>query len=433
MAKIWTVILVFLQTICLAQVTVVPGDKSINTSLVNPGTYTMSYTINYNGKWVPLGEYVTEITLQNNQLKINTSLSFTNTTTRWTEKFVADANNLLPVSSYSDRDERTLSLSFSNKVTGFFLEKKSQKKKQISQDLPKNCFDVSVYPYIIQMLPLDVGFRAIIPIFDYEATDNTKTYRIEIIEVKSDVHNSDLTGEHKVWKVVVFEGNTGHHFNYFIDKATRSIWKISIVSAKGDKITMTNIETDFNPFKAPFDKKATLEMVQNGNAVIKGIAFARDNENEGGLKGVAVLNINKKQYAAKGTEIVLIPYTAYFKEWIALNEQQRKIKNAKPIPLSKDAFDCFKRTVVYDDNGSFEFTNLKTGDYLLVTAFGYKHTSRQTEETGRASVIVNGTYQGDEVYTSVFSYSSNATATIQKVVSIKKEGEKVEVKLKKTL
>jgi hypothetical protein len=433
MRKICTVIFVFLQTICFAQLTVLPGDKSINTSLLKTGTYTMTYNISYNGKWVPLGEYVTEVAFANKQLKVNTSLSFTKTNTQWTEIFVADANSFLPVSSYSDRDERTLSLSFSNMVTGSYVDKKTQKKKQINQDLPKNCFDVSVYPYIIQMLPLDVGYRAIIPVFDYETTDNAKIHRIEIIEVKSDVHMSDLTGEHKVWKVAVLEGNTGHRFDYFIDKTNRRIWKISIVSAKGDKIAMTNIETEFNPFKAPFDKKATLAMVQNGNAVIKGTAFARDNKNEGGLKGMAVLNINKKQYAAKGTEIVLIPYTAYFKQWIALNEKQRKIKNAKPIPLPKDAFDCFKRTTVYDDNGNFEFTNLKPGEYLLVTAFGYTHTSKQTEETGRASVIVNGTYQGDEVYTSVFSYSSNATANIQKVVSIKNEGEKVEVKLKKTL
>lgn len=138
MRKICTVIFVFLQTICFAQLTVLPGDKSINTSLLKTGTYTMTYNISYNGKWVPLGEYVTEVAFANKQLKVNTSLSFTKTNTQWTEIFVADANSFLPVSSYSDRDERTLSLSFSNKVTGSYVDKKTQKKKQINQDLPKN-------------------------------------------------------------------------------------------------------------------------------------------------------------------------------------------------------------------------------------------------------------------------------------------------------
>ena len=433
MRIICTAVFVLLQILCIAQITILPGNKSINTSLLKTGTYRMAYTISYNDKWVPLGEYVIELSIVNKQLKVNATLSFAKTAARWTDNFVADATSFLPVSNYSDRDARTLSLSFSNKLTGFYLDKKSQTKKPINQNIPGNCFDVSVYPYIIQMLPLELGYRAILPVFDYEAADNTKIHRIEITEVKTDIYTSDLTGEHAVWKVTVLEGNTGHLFNYFIDKSTRRIWKINIVSAKGDKITISDVEADFNPFKSPFDKKATLAMVNNGNAVIMGTAFARDNENEGALKGMAVLNINKKQYAAKGTEIVLIPYTAYFKEWIDLNEKQRKIKNAKPIPLPKEAFDCFKKATVYDDKGSFEFTNLEPGDYLLITAFGYTHTSRQTEETGRAAVIVNGTYQGDQVYTSVFSYSSNARANIQKLVSIKKDGEKVEVKLKKTL
>lgn len=434
MVKTATVLFLFLQIFCFGQVSILPGDKSIDKSLLKSETYTMAYNINYNGKWVPIGEYVTEVTFTNKQLQVNTTLSFTKTNTKWIDSFITDDSKFLPVKSLSDRDERTLSLSFSNnKVTGNHFDKKTKKDKTINMDFPKNCFDISVYPYIIQMLPLELGYRAKIPVFDYEAADNTKVHYTEISEVKSDVHISDLTGEHKVWKVSVLEGNSKHQFDFFIDKNTRRIWKINVVSAKGDKIVMTNTEADYNPFKTTFDKKGTLAMINDGSAVIKGTAFARDNENEGALKGIAILNINKKQFAAKGTDIVLIPYTSYYKEWIAQNEKQRKTKGAKPIPLPKDAFDCFKRTKVYDDNGSFEFTNLKPGEYLLVTAFGYTHTSRQTEETGRASVIVNGTYQGDEVYTSVFAYSSNATAHIQKVVTIKSEGEKVEVKLKKTL
>ena len=239
MRIIWTVIFVLLQTLCIAQITILPGNKSINTSLLKTGTYRMAYTISYNGKWVPLGEYVIDLSIENKQLKVNATLTFTKTTTRWTDNFVADATSFLPVSSYSDRSERTLSLSFANKLTGFYLDKKSQTKKQIDQNLPGNCFDVSVYPYIVQMLPLELGYRAILPVFDYEAADNSKIHRIEITEVKTDIYTSDLTGEHKVWKVTVLEGNTGHLFNYFIDKTTRRIWKINIVSAKGDKITIS--------------------------------------------------------------------------------------------------------------------------------------------------------------------------------------------------
>jgi hypothetical protein len=59
-----------------------------------------------------------------------------------------------------------------------------------------------------------------------------------------------------------------------------------------------------------------------------------------------------QQYAAKGTKIVLNPYNTYFKEWIALKGKRHNIKNAKLITLPKDAFDCFKRTTVYDGIGN---------------------------------------------------------------------------------
>lgn len=130
MRKIWIFLFCFLQTICFAQVTILPGDTSVNSSLLKPGIYTMAYTINYNGEWVPLGEYITEVAFVNKQLKVNTSLSFAKTNTQWTDNFVADANKFLPVSSYSDRDERILSLSFSNKVTGSYLDKRLQRRSK---------------------------------------------------------------------------------------------------------------------------------------------------------------------------------------------------------------------------------------------------------------------------------------------------------------
>lgn len=45
--------------------------------------------------------------------------------------------------------------------------------------------------------------------------------------------------------------------------------------------------------KAVFNKEETLKLVTAGTSVIQGQLFARDNENEGVLKGTAVLNIQE--------------------------------------------------------------------------------------------------------------------------------------------
>lgn len=70
-------------------------------------------------------------------------------------------------------------------------------------------------------------------------------------------------------------------------------------------------------------------MEKGGNAVISGQVFARD-FSEGNK--MEVMNIQAKQVAARGTQVVLIPYNDYFKEWIKVNEAQRK-KAGKALPF----------------------------------------------------------------------------------------------------
>lgn len=419
---------------CLSQTKILPANSSIEKALLKSDSYTMGYSIKQNGSFIEIGDYETIVTVDGIKFDVKTTLSFHNSDILWRDHFVADANSLKPLSSNSERSgDRTLTLNFSNSIIGE-LQNKSGKKTPISENRKEDFFDISIYPFILKALPLESGFKATIPVYDYEALDANKRFcNVIIKEVKTDLFVSDLTGEHQVWKVSVFEESTKHNFQYYIDKSNRKIWQINIVSAKGDVILLKNKETDFNPFKNKFDKEKTLKLVNNGNSTIEGVAFARDNENEGVLKGVAILNINKKQFAPKGTTIVLMPYTAYYKEWMELNKKQAKIKNAQPIPLPKDAFECFKFTTIYDDEGHFEFTNLLPGEYLLSTSFGYNHTSRRTEVAGVSDVYYKGNYVGSNVYTSVFSYSVAGRANVQKVVIVEKNGEKLQVKLKQTL
>lgn len=418
-----------------AQTKILPGDKSIDKTFLKSDTYTMEYSIKQNGTYLEIGNYETIISVDNQKFDVRTVLLFHNSDIQWKDHFVADADTFKPISSTSDRSsDRTITLNFSNTITGEFRNNKTNEKTPIKENSNENFFDIATYPFILKALPLESGYKATIPVYDYETVDANKQFcNIVIKEVKTDLYISDLTGEHSVWKVSVYEESTKHNFQYYIDKNDRKIWQITIVSSKGDNILLKNKETDFNPFQNNFNKEETLKLVNNGNATIEGIAFARDNENEGALKGIAILNINKKQFAPKGTTIVLMPYTAYYKEWMELNKKQAKIKNAQPIPLPKDAFDCFKFTTIYDDDGHFEFTNLMKGEYLLSTSFGYNHTSRRTEVAGISDVYYKGNYVGSNVYTSVFSYSVAGRANVQKVVIIDKNGDKLQVKLKQTL
>jgi len=431
----FTIIAVLLSgVVCLAQNTILPGDKSIDVNYLASEYYVMGYSIKQNGNFIEIGDYETTIQVKNEKYEVKTSLNFSNSTIQWKEYFIADSKNLKPIQfeSYRD-DERTIKVSYTKDIVGEIHNLKSGKKTIINETIKRPFFDISIYPFIVRALPLVSGYKAIIPVFDAEAIDAKKRFSNVIVkETKSDIYISSFTGQHSVWKVNVVEENTGNIFHFYIDKISRKLWKISILSSKGGNIELVNKEVDFNPFKNKFNKDETLKLVNNGNSTIEGVAFARDNENEGALKGIAILNINKKQFAPKGTTIVLTPHTSFYKEWLEVNKKQLKIKNAKPIPLPKEAFDCIKFTTVYDDEGHFEFTNLMPGDYLLTTSFGYSHTSKRSEVTGVSDVFYKGNYVGSNVYTSVFAYAVPGQANIQKIVTIKKENEIVKLKLKKT-
>ena len=174
-------------------------------------------------------------------------------------------------------------------------------------------------------------------------------------------------------------------------------------------------------------------MVTKGISVISGEAFAKDDRSgrDNSKIRIDVLNINKKQFAPKGTKVVLLPYTEYFKEWMELNKKQRKIKGAQPIPLSEEAKSCVLTTEIYNDKGNFEFTNLTEGEYFVFISFNYTDTFSRREVTGTSDIYVNGQYAGTQLNTDIFDYAQTGNANFQKIVTIKSNGETVKIKLKR--
>ncbi len=61
-----------------------------------------------------------------------------------------------------------------------------------------------------------------------------------------------------------------------------------------------------------------------------------------------------------------------------------------------------------------------------------KHGASQTEVTGYTDTYINGTYQGTNTNTTTHYFNVLMTASAQKVVTIKQDGETAVVKLKQT-
>ena len=78
--------------ISIGQQNILPGNSALNTSLIKPGKYSMSYNFKKSGQFTEIGTYDVVVKLDNSKLDVNTSLSFTNSDMIWKESFVANIN-----------------------------------------------------------------------------------------------------------------------------------------------------------------------------------------------------------------------------------------------------------------------------------------------------------------------------------------------------
>lgn len=406
-----------------------PGDISFEKKWLKGAKQEMSYYILDGNNKINVGLFTIEVKPDNQTLTVITSLNQKIYNEKWVDTSIADINTFQPIYRYSGNNSREFAIKYGREAAGIYYDKKNNQKYPIKQAIKDNCFDSYMYPYLLRLLPLKAGYKATMPVFEYhpENTTNVKQTRIE--EVKTSVYVSSLTGEHKVWAVTVYDESIKGKTDYYIDKTSHRLWKIEIL-ADNHRFLLTDNEIDFNPFTYKFNKEQTLKLITSGKSVINGEVFVRDNSNEGLEKGMAVLNINKKQFAKKGTSVILIPYTNFFKEWMTLNDAARK--KGTHIPLPEGATECIKVTSVYDDKGNFEFVNLLPGEYMLYTQFGFIHTAHRTEVIGYTDTYINGTFQGSTANTQLYTYGTNANAAVKKIVTIKTDGETVTIKLKKT-
>ena len=169
-------------------------------------------------------------------------------------------------------------------------------------------------------------------------------------------------------------------------------------------------------------------MLDAGNSSITGQVFARDNQ--GGLiPGVSILNTNEKQYARAGTEVVLMPYTAYFQEYLKEFKKQRN--RGKSLLIPREAVECMKFAKI-GEGQKYLFNKLMPGKYFIYTSFGYVHQGTQTDVVGRTDHYVNGNYQSSSDLTNSYGVITGVGVLVEKIITIDKDGEVKEVNLKRT-
>lgn len=406
------------------------AQGQFDSKLLKNGKYTLACYMVDGSTESPIGTFTIGINTTNDKLALTTNMALVGLE-EWKDTAVSNLNNFKPVYRASHSTLKDMVLHFDNGVTGYYVDKKTNQKTQIKEAANQYFIDSYTYPFLLSLLPLTSGYSTDLPVYEYKPENKENVKKAVVEEVTNSTWVSKYTGKHDVWAVTVVEPSTGEKSVSYIDKKTRRLWQIDSWS-NGTQIRMVDAETDFNSIKAPFDKDLTMKMVKGGNSIIYGQVFARDFDDNGTVFAkMKVMNIKAKQVAPKGTQVILIPYNDYFKEWVKVNDAQRK-KGREGIALLDDAAACIKSTRVYDDEGHYEFVNLMPGEYLLYTEFSFSHSYTVAEVTGYTDHYINGMFQGTSTNTVNRDHSTGNSAVVKKVVTISKPGEKVEAKLKKT-
>lgn len=219
-----TIFTVFISLISIAQdSTITPSNNSFDPNLIKNENYEMNWFMEMDTTKMEIGKIKTEIKRIKNNVLIITSVKMNQAQTKWVDTTLARINDLKPIYHSSYNQQRDMVLNFDELVTGYYFDKKTNIKSEISEITTSSYFDSNIYPQLIRWLPLNNKYSKIISIFDYNPTAKTGVIKafIKNVEKGKMPGNSDRD----VWIVKVTDDITDDKAisTYYIDSNTRQI------------------------------------------------------------------------------------------------------------------------------------------------------------------------------------------------------------------
>ncbi|MGE4513922.1 MAG: hypothetical protein AB7E26_08950 [Chryseobacterium sp.] len=239
--KTFLILLVMSSANFFAQKTVNPSNVKPESKFIkNEISDAIWYAENGDQK-IEIGKITTEIKkIDKTKLLIKTTVKMNQAPGKpWVDSTVVRVSNFQPIYHSSYNMMRDMVLNFEqNKATGYYLDKKSQKKDQIDEKISTEYFDSNSYPALIRFLPLKEHYSTDIPIFDYNPAAKKGVIKAYI----EDVTSGELNGK-KVWIVKTTDDIQDRKTisTYFIDKSTREVLKQEI-DAGGRKMVMESVK-----------------------------------------------------------------------------------------------------------------------------------------------------------------------------------------------
>ncbi|NML68215.1 hypothetical protein HHL23_00100 [Chryseobacterium sp. RP-3-3] len=217
-----------------------PANSTIDPKLIKDETSEAVWYAENAGTKIEIGSIITELKkLNKTDLLIKTTVKLKQAPdAKWTDSTIVKTANFQPVYHSSFNMMRDMVLkSGKTKITGYYLDKKSQKKDHIEMDAA-DYFDSSSYPMLIRFSPLKENYTTDLSIFDYNPDAKKGLIKAYILDVKK----TDYSGK-KVWAVKTTDDirDKTTIVTYYIDTETRKILKQDM-DLGGKKMTLETIQ-----------------------------------------------------------------------------------------------------------------------------------------------------------------------------------------------
>jgi len=219
-----------------------PLKNTADKNLIKSETSEMAWFILRDSLKIQIARIKTQIQKEKEKTYIITTVNMDQSHIKWTDSTIVETQTFKPVYHSSFNQQRDIVLKFGEKITGYYLDKKTETKTQIYEDIKESFFDSNFYPQLIRFLPLKDNYACTISIFDYNP-------KAKIGVITATVKNTEKStinfygNKKQIWKVVTTDdiSNSSVISTYYIDTSTRKILKQEIDF--GDKKMLMELTT----------------------------------------------------------------------------------------------------------------------------------------------------------------------------------------------
>lgn len=219
-----------------------PLENTANKGLIKSETSEMSWFMLKDSLKIKIGSVQTQIQKGIENINIIMTVKMKHSPSKWIDSTIVETRTFNPVYHASYNQQRDMVLKFGENITGYYLDKQTNTKTEISEKTDKSYFDSNFYPQLIRILPLKNNYSNNISIFDYNPTSHIGFVTATIIDTEE--KTISFHGEKKqVYKVKTTDdiSNNSTISTYYIEKSTRALLKQEI-DFKNGRMLMELVE-----------------------------------------------------------------------------------------------------------------------------------------------------------------------------------------------